>query len=196
MINEELLLKYGATLKKLQKEQVLFQEGSSSTFYYQVRSGEMIMFNLSDGGKEFIQGIFTAGQSFGEPALFGGFPYPASARALQPTVLLRISYERLLVLLKDHFEIQVSILSNLSKRLAYKSMIMKEISSYNPEHRILTLLDFLKKEHGEKGTPYEVKLSRQKIADLTGLRVETVIRAIQSLKQKKELFAKGRRVFR
>ena len=41
-----------------------------------------------------------------------------------------------------------------------------------------------------------VEITRQQIADLTGLRVETVIRAIKSLEKKGEVTIKDRKVYR
>jgi len=43
---------------------------------------------------------------------------------------------------------------------------------------------------------YKVELTRQQLADLTGLRVETVIRSIKKLEQKGELLIKDRKVYR
>jgi len=74
-------------------------------------------------------------------------------------------------------------------------MIANELSGHAPEHRILTLLDFLKKESGVKGK-HKVKLTRQKIADLTGLRVETVIRTINVLVAQKKLMKTERKIYR
>ena len=98
-------------------------------------------------------------------------------------------------LLHAHFEVQIKFLEVLSKRLQYKSMIANELSNHVPEHRILTLLDFLKKENGTE-EKYEVKLTRQKIADLTGLRVETVIRTINVLVEQKKLIKAERKIYR
>ena len=73
---------------------------------------------------------------------------------------------------------------------------MKEISSHDPEHRILTLIDYLKEKASETSGYYEVPFTRQQIADMTGLRVETVIRSIKSLEQKKKVKIENRKVYR
>jgi CRP/FNR family transcriptional regulator, cyclic AMP receptor protein len=62
-------------------------------------------------------------------------------------------------------------------------MMMREISSYAPEHRILTLIKYLReKSKTPKHEKYTVPFTRQQMADMTGLRVETVIRAVSKLK--------------
>ena len=71
---------------------------------------------------------------------------------------------------------------------------MKELSIHPPEHRILTLLHHLKDSANAEGL-FEVKLTRQQISDLTGLRVETVIRAIKQLEKTEKLILKQRKVY-
>jgi len=78
--------------------------------------------------------------------------------------------------------------------MGYKAKIMREVSIYPPEHRILTLLNHYK-QNSNSNNLYEVKLTRQQISDLTGLRVETVIRAIKSLEKAKKLSIKERKVY-
>ncbi|NJW55513.1 helix-turn-helix domain-containing protein, partial [Salinimicrobium oceani] len=67
-----------------------------------------------------------------------------------------------------------------------------------PEHRILRIIDYLKQHVGkvEGKFDYRLDLTRQQLADLTGLRVETVIRATKSLEKKGELQIKKRKVYR
>ena len=97
-------------------------------------------------------------------------------------------------LLKDNFEIHLKLTHILSKRLQYKAMIMNEMASYDAEHRIVSFLNYLKKRDGIKGT-FEVQLTRQNLADLTGLRVETVIRTVKLMQEQKKLKIKGRKIW-
>jgi len=195
MIEIDLLREYGAVNRKVSKGAMLFQEGDVAVFYYQILSGSMKMNNYNDDGKEMIQGIFQEGKSFGEPAIFGNFPYPANGEAVKDSVLICLEKSRFVKLLKDHPSIAFDFLHILSKRLRYKAILSKEIKGYEAEHRILSLLEFLKKEAQEEEQVYEVKITRQTIADLTGLRVETVIRAIKVLKEKEKLQIKNRKLY-
>ena len=194
MINPTILEKYGASRKQLVKTEILFEEGSEAHFYYQIITGEIKVLNWSEDGKEFIQGIFTEGQGLGEPPLLGHFPYPATAMATHPTEVYKLSYQSLMDLLKENFEIHLKLTHILSKRLQYKAMIMNEMASYDAEHRIVSFLNYLKKRDGIKGT-FEVQLTRQNLADLTGLRVETVIRTVKLMQEQKKLKIKGRKIW-
>ncbi len=185
MIDTDLLLCWGAIHKNIARGQVIFHEEDDPLFYYQVESGKVKMVNGNDEGKEFIQGFFTAGESFGEPPLFDGGRYPAAAVADEDSILLRLNKDAFIQLLKEHADIHFRFTKLLATRLRFKSIVSKEISCYGPEHRILTLIQHYKRRDplAEKGL-YKVNLTRQEIADMTGLRVETVIRALRHLHDK------------
>lgn len=195
MIPEDLLLDFGATVEYMEASEVILSEKRRADFYFQIKTGEVKMYNLNDNGKEFVQGIFYKGESFGEPPLFGDFKYPASAATVKPTQLFKLSKTKLLELLTHNPEVNLKFTKALAKRLHYKATILKEISVHPPEHRILALIDFLKKKYGSQEL-FQVELTRQQIADLTGQRVETVIRAVKQLEQDGELKIINRKVFR
>lgn len=195
MIPENLLSEYGALLVNKAPSELILSEKTRADFYFQIKTGEVKMFNINDQGKEFVQGIFYNGESFGEPPLLGDFKYPASAAAVKVTLLYKLSKDKLFQLLTENPEVNLRFTRALAKRLYYKATILKEISVHPPEHRILTLIDFLKRKYGSQ-EPFQVELTRQQIADLTGQRVETVIRAIKQLEQDGEIKIINRKVFR
>lgn len=177
MISTEVLEKYGAAKKFFNKNEILFEEGNLPTHYYQIISGEIKMSNYNDDGKEFIQGIFYKEQSFGEPPLFLNQKYPANAIAVEDTEIFLLKKINFMKLLEKNQAISLKIIENLAQRLYYKSVMAAEMSTQEPEHRILKLIDhgiayfnFKKDTNG-----FLINFTRQQIGDLTGLRVETVI---------------------
>ena len=197
MISEALLLEFGARKLHVKKGEIIFNEGDTPKYYYQIQEGEVKMNNFNDEGKEFIQGLFTSGRCFGEPPLFIDKPYPANAITTVDTDLYILLKEDFFTLLHANPDVNLAMSVNLSQRLYYKSVMASEISSQDAEHRIITLIDYFKEIAGIKSSDkYKVTLTRQQIADLTGLRVETVIRAIKSLEKKSALLIKDRKIFR
>lgn len=198
MIATELLEKYGAALKLYKKTETIFKEGNQAMHYYQILSGEVKMNNFNDDGREFIQGFFNKNQSFGEPPLFLNRPYPANAIAVEDSEILSISKDGFMKLLNENPSISIKIIENLAQRLHYKSVMAAEISTHEPEHRVLRFIDYsiayLNFKEDKNG--YRIDLTRQQIGDLTGLRVETVIRAIKSLEKKGALKIINRKVYR
>ncbi|MBO9583531.1 MAG: Crp/Fnr family transcriptional regulator [Flavobacterium sp.] len=198
MITVELLEKYGVIKKTYDRNDIIFEEGNLPLHYYQIISGEVKMSNYNDDGREFIQGIFYNGQSFGEPPLFLNQKYPANAIAVENAEIFILPKDSFLKLLEENPKVSLKVIENLAQRLYYKSVMAAEISTHEPEHRVLKLIDhgiayfnFQKDKNG-----YLINFTRQQIGDLTGLRVETVIRAIKALEKKGELKIINRKVYR
>lgn len=194
MIPIEILEKFHFSFKTFSKDRIIFEEGEKAHFYYQIKEGHLKMFNMAEDGKEFVQGYFETGQSFAEPPLFGDFKYPASAMTTSDCSIYLLPKKSLFELLLAHPDIHLKFTKSICKRMLYKAKTMKELSIYPPEHRILTLLNHLKKDASSEDL-YEVLLTRQQISELTGLRVETVIRAIKKLEKSKKLSIIERKVF-
>lgn len=203
MIDRATLQLYGAKEIHVKKDDFIFREGEEAVNYFQVLAGSVKMVTVSTDGQEFIQGIFKTNDSFGEPALFCGFSYPSSARAMEACQLYKLSRNNFLNLLKENFEIHLELDRILCQRLKYKSMILSEISFYDPEHRILSLLNYFKRDVPKSNTPsenkrsgdrYLVPLTRQQLADLTGMRVETVIRTVKKMENDGKLQIIGRKI--
>ncbi len=183
MIKVDLILSCGGTLRNVVKNELIFKAGHFPSYYYQVVEGKVKMNNYSDDGKEFIQEIFTAGRSFGEPPLFINEPYPANAIAISAGVVVQIKKSLFDEMLYKHPEVSIELNRSLARRLYYKAIMAPELSSQNPEKRLLKLLHYLKEQTGSTTDFFLVELSRQQLADLTGLRVETVIRTIKHLEK-------------
>ncbi len=194
MIPIELLESYDSRLSFYQKGEDIFKELETAKNFYQIKSGQIKMYNLTEDGKEFTQGIFEAGSSFGEPPLVGNFKYPASANCLTDCTIYVLEKKVFIALLEAHPKLLFKFTQDLCKRMHYKAKIMKEVSVYPPEHRVLSLITYLKESSNTSGL-YEITLTRQQIAELTGLRVETVIRAIKKLEKAKALSIIDRKVF-
>ena len=187
MIRVDLILSCGGTLRNVVKNELIFKAGHFPSYYYQVVEGKVKMNNYSDDGKEFIQEIFTAGRSFGEPPLFINEPYPANAIAISAGVVVQIKKSLFDDMLHKYPEVSVEINRSLARRLYYKAIMAPELSSQSPEKRLLKLLHYLKQQTPVKSELFQVELSRQQLADLTGLRVETVIRTIKHLEKQEYL---------
>lgn len=200
MIKPEILIKYGAKAIGLKKNQILFHEGDEANFYYEVDEGSIKLVSYSEDGQEFIQSMFKNGDSFGEPPLFCNFPYPSSAIALAETIVWKLSRENLFRLLQENFEIHIALDQVLCQRLKYKSMILSEISFYDPEHRINSLLKYLKESNLNRQEEwdrngYQIPLTRQQLADMSGLRVETVIRTVKKMEESGLLKLIGHKIY-
>ena len=194
-MNINFLLRHGAQQRHYSKGQIIFFEGDEAKYLFVIIEGKVKMINTNDDNKEFIQGIFYERQSFGEPSLFTDEQtYPSTAIADSDVEIIRLEKSAFLKLLKNNFDLHLEITKALAERVQFKIIISKEISGYKPEHRLETLFQYLKHNSIKHKNKTEIDLTRQELANLTGLRVETVIRAVKKLEGEGKLKIVNRKI--
>jgi len=176
------LVDKGFPVKEYPKDAIIYEPGMRPRNVYFIQSGEIRMVTVSDEGKEFIQGVFKTGQYFGEPALLVNRPYLAYTIANKKSQIIPVAKADFFNLLKDDADFSMDLIQVLSNRLFYKSMMLEELANEKAEHRLLTIINYLMEDISSGDI---LKVTRQELADMTGLRVETVIRGIKLLTDKR-----------
>ena len=194
-IDNDLLIAYGAVAKKYYKGDFIFYEGDQCRFYFQIVEGSVKMCNYNNEGRIFIQGIFTKGNSFGEPPLFIDGLYPACAQAEKDTIIYKLSKDTLFKLLADYPPLQMQFIINFAQRLYEKSSTNKNIISPHPEERIISFLKRYKKDNNLGEEKILIPYKRQQIADFLGLRVETVIRTLLKMEESGKVEIKKHKLY-
>lgn len=188
MIDESVLLQNGATYKEIKKGEFIFLEGTSCNYYFQLKEGVVSWLNFSEDGKVFIQSIVEKGDSFGILPLFDDAPYAASAVAETDCIVLKLPKQKFKKIITDCPKTLFLFTQTLAKILRNKLYFLKEVACHNPEHKVLEVLKYYReKTQHETNEPFRVFLTRMQIAEMTGLRVETVIRVIKRLSNKGNL---------
>lgn len=184
-IDINILLASGAVYKKFAPKEIIFSEGEKGFYYYQLVSGSVRWVNIDDDGKEYIQYIIEPGECFGDLPLIDDLPFAATALADTESIIIKLNKEHFLQLLKENAEIHFAYTKMLVKRLRYKFLLNKALAYLYPEDRLMSLLNYLKIEKKHICPKCaQLKLTRQQIANMTGLRVETVIRSAKVLHEK------------
>ena len=106
-----------AQLRGCKAGETLFEAGQPGTHFFAVVTGKVRVFRASLSGKEQILSVFTAGESFAEVPVFEGKTYPASAQALEDSVLLTIPRRGFVELLRREPELALGVMALLSSRL-------------------------------------------------------------------------------
>ena len=196
MIETDMLLSCGAVSKKITMGETIFNEGTEAHFYYQLLIGSLRLVNIDEEGKEFIQNMVNPGECFGELPLFDEGLYAVSAIANKESIILRLHKESFMQILREDVSTHLRFSKMLSERLRFKYLLLKELAHHDPARRIVALLDYLKtSKKNICQCCNQVQLTRQQIADMTGLRVETVIRVITSLQSKGSLVIEKGKVY-
>lgn len=185
-IDESILNTYGAVITKHKKGEIIFEEGSTPRFYYQVKTGCIKMISTNEEGRVFTQGVFGENQSFGEPPLLLNQAYPSSAISGESTTLIKISQEKFLKLLDNNPQIAKTLLFIFAERIYSKATIAQILVCHSPEEKIICFFNKLKRD-AKVTSDFVIPLTRQEIADSIGLRVETVIRCLIKLSNLKKV---------
>jgi CRP/FNR family cyclic AMP-dependent transcriptional regulator len=185
MIDTNLLLAKGASYKKLISGEILFAEGEHCEYYYQVVKGQVRWVNYNKEGDEYLQTVVEKGESIGELPLFDGGVYAATAIANKTSLVLRLTKKAFDELLTEKPQIHFAFSKLLTERLRFKFFLLKEIANHDSEKIIAALLSYLheKKDH-VCSICSQVRLNRRQLSEMTGLRVETVIRVMRHLNEK------------
>ena len=119
-----------------------------------------------------------------------------NAVAIENSEIIRLPKANFLSLVKDNPETSINIYHCLAERMYYKYIMLYNLSFQSPIGKLKMLMDYLKSYHEDKN-PYsfQVPLTRQQLASLTGLCVETVIRTIKNMEKEKILKIENRKIF-
>lgn len=195
VIKEEILHSVGAITRHYQPSEIIFNEGDIPKYYYQIVSGEAKLNNYTDDGKEVIQTLLEEGQSIGESLLFIDKLYPVNAVAITKCKVLRLPKAMFIDLIKLYPEVSFNMNKTLSQKLYFKLIMAQNLASQNPSAKLKVLMDYLKSFQKEQ-SPYSfmIPLTRQQMASLTGLCVETAIRTIKVMEREKIVKIKDRKI--
>ena len=99
------------------------------------------------------------------------------------SVILKLSRTIFLQILEENPEIQKSMLCTFAQKLYDKAVSARMLNNQAPEERILDFLGYFKKKSTSTEDKILIPYTRQELANLTGLRIETVIRTLRKLSE-------------
>lgn len=194
-IDENILITWGAVVKKYNKNEIIFDEGALAQFYFQIKKGTVKMSNSNDDCKEFTQGVFHDGDSFGEPPLFIDESYPATAVTITDCTIIKLSKTTFFRILSEYPAIHHTFTTLFARRVLMKSKLLRDIINHTPEERIISFLYAFKAKSNAKEDKIHIPFTRQEIANFTGLRVETVFRTLKKLEETRRVDIKQRKLY-
>ena len=159
----------------------VFTEGDAARWFYLVRSGHVKILRQSKTGKEVVLELLGPGEVFGGVAVIEKRPYPASAQASEPTVVLKIPADPVIALAGRHPSLIKEMAFMIGRRLRTAHDSVKSLAVDPVEARLAaTLVRLAEREgtRGKGGVTLPFHLTRQSLADMTGTTVETTIRVL------------------
>lgn len=175
--------------RRFDRKQIIFQEGDPCKCLQLIELGTVKVIKTLESGRELILNIFQSGESVGEVALIDGSDYPASAWAQEDSVILELPRDAYFEMSRKFPEILFSTIRDLNLRVRSMTQRVQELGSGEVESRLARFfLAFARTaKHRPDGYWIPIHLSRQELADVVGVRIETVIRIMSRWHKEKVL---------
>ncbi|MFQ5515607.1 MAG: Crp/Fnr family transcriptional regulator [Myxococcota bacterium] len=180
--------------RKFPKGATIFEEGLGGDYMYIIQQGQVKVTKISDDGREKILEMLGAGDFFGEMALLDREPRSASVKTTQPCLLLALSRQDFLGLLRDSPEIAMEMIRVLSRRVREADEQIRGLLFERVESRTRRVLRRLATVAvpGRPDWRGTTALTHQQLADLVGTSRETITRVVKELKDRGWLEQKGK----
>jgi len=185
-----------AKLLHLQKGEMLFQEGTPCRGLHVIAAGRVKVFKLSATGREQVLHAEREG-ALGEGPLLDGNPYPASAEAIEPSVVLFLPKDTVFAWCRRQPDIALGMARVLARRVRRFAALAEELALRDVADRLAGYLVCRAEESGRalrEGVEILLTESNQDIADQIGTVREVVSRTLAALKRAGLISMSGRRL--
>jgi len=170
-----------ATQESYRARDHIFMEGDASRWFCVVRSGHVKIVRHSRTGSDVVLELLGPGEVFGGVAVIEKRPYPATAQAAEPTVVLKLPAEPIITLADRHPALVKEMALMIGRRLRSAHDSVESLAVDPVEARLARALVRLAEREGSQeraGVTLPFHLTRQSLADMTGTTVETTIRIV------------------
>lgn len=169
------------------KNSTVFEQGADANSFFLLLHGHVRAAKTTPAGQQIVVRYVTPGEIFGLATAIGLDKYPATATAVDDSIVLAwptAAWPRLVAL---HPALASHTLQTIGSRLQDSHTRMIEMSTQQVERRIAHALLRLVKQAGRKtadGIEIDFPISRQDIAQMTGTTLHTVSRTLSAWEEK------------
>lgn len=196
-LNEEQLDELMSTshLLSIDKGEPLFRQGEPADSFYFVIAGAVKIYRLTPDGQEKVFEVIGDRQTFAEAMMLMDTPnYVASAEAVCPTQLYRLSNSTYMRLLQSNSRLTFALLGKLCVRLHQRVNEIETLSLKNATHRVVRYLLTQLVRQQTIDSQFELPMAKQLIAGHLSIQPETFSRIIRRLIDEQIISQDGRQI--
>ncbi|MDL2280652.1 Crp/Fnr family transcriptional regulator [Selenomonadales bacterium OttesenSCG-928-I06] len=161
-VSNELLLKYPilwefSNIKKYNKKEVIYREGSEGNYIYILLKGVLITYRINSKGQQRLFKFIKPNEIYGNIILNSDFNHIMTVEALEPVVNLEISRHYLEQIVLKHPDILLFLYKDISQKFSERT-IWFDNNFLTAEGRILKCIISLAQQFGYK-TKEGIKLN-------------------------------------
>lgn len=171
-------------VRRYDRKESVFREGEVCNRLILIEQGAITVFKTLESGRELALNIFRGGDAVGEIALIDRDVFPASAIALEDSLTVELAQADYFEVTRLYPEVAFATIRDLTQRVRSMTHRIQELGSGSVESRLaqffLTLARNSSSSRSATNQEVEIRLtmSRQDLANMIGVRVETVIRCM------------------
>jgi len=163
------------------KNSAVFQQGENAHSFFVLLHGHVRASKTTPDGQQVVVRYVTPGETFGVAKAIVLGKYPATATAVDDSIVLAWPSAAWPRLVAQHPALATNTLQTVGSRLQETQTLVVEMSTQQVERRVAHALLRLAKQDGRKvadGIEIDFPISRQDIAEMTGTTLHTVSRTL------------------
>lgn len=170
----------------LKKGSVIFYENNYPAGLYCIHQGKAKVTRSNDKGEIQISRLVKDGDIIGYKSLLTDEPYNASAETIEDSIVCFIPKSFLMDMLHKNMELSLKLMSQLSKEVESAEQKTLDIIYKSTKERLAEALLLLKESFGIDISGFlNIRLTRDELASITGMAVETVVRLLKDWEESK-----------
>jgi CRP/FNR family transcriptional regulator, cyclic AMP receptor protein len=175
-------------LQNFHKKQVLFQQGSTTSSLYIVKSGSVQVTAFGHNHEVTYTAIYGPDQCFGEFSLLDGLPRSGEAVAITNSDLLVLTRPTFFRYLERYPMVAIKLLVTVSRRMRFAEAAVEHIAPQTAEQKIAAMLVDVAERYGMAGVAGEpwtrlgLRLTGDDLAGLSGVTRDTANMVLNQLR--------------
>jgi len=172
----------------VERGNILFSEGEPCKGLYFVVEGSIKVSRVSPEGRDQVLAVVGRGQTFNDVPVFDGGPCPATATALEGSVVGLIPMDLMHRLVRRHWSVAEGMLTVFASRLRGLVSLVADLTHLDVTGRVAKVLIAYHSASGQSG----MDLGQQDLASIVGSTREVVSRSLRSLEEQGAIVRKSR----
>lgn len=178
---------------KFNQDDIIYNEGHNSNFFYLITKGAVKCHKLDERGKELTTALYKEGDLFGFSSFTQNIPYQETAIAINDVELIAILKNDLKNILIANHKVALELIQLLTDDLfGVKDQLLQMAYSSVNKKTAATILKFVEKLNKNPEDP--LKISRSDLASVAGIATETFIRTMSDFKKQGLIEIEGRNI--
>jgi CRP/FNR family transcriptional regulator len=191
-----LLSRAGGQRRRLKRGEYLYRYGAEFTALYGIHAGSFKSVLLTEDGREQVTGFHMAGEMLGLDGI-GADQYNGDAIALEDGEVIEIARDALELLVRHEPLLQRELFRMLASEIQRERALMLLLGSMRAEERLAAFLLNLSQRLAARGysaTRFILRMTREEIGSLLGLKLETVSRILSRFQAEKLIRVHNREI--